>query len=340
MKALTKQPSDLRPVQKAAVLMMIFGTGTASSILKSLTPEIVQTLAQEMYGLRDIDHATINAVLDEFFERLAEETEIGHGTNSYVQTVFRDALGEDRAQSVLSRISNSGLDRPIELLDWMDPSAIAELITDEHPQIMALVIASLEPARAADVLRLLPDDLQPDIIERIATLNTVQPDALHELERVMNLKFKANTTLRASQIGGVKTAARILNNAKRQMEQRVLKDIRKHDKDLMEALQDNMFVFENLGNSDDRSLQTLLRAIEPDQLALALKNVDEELRDRLLSCLSTRAAAAIIDELEALGPVRVAAVEQAQKQIVIIAREMADAGTITLAGRGGEAMVS
>lgn len=340
MTALTKKASDLRPVQKAAVLMMIFGTSTASSILKSLTPDIVQTLGQEMYGLRDIDHATINAVLDEFFERLAEETDIGHGTNTYVRAVFRDALGEDRAQSVLSRISNSELDRPIELLDWMDPTAIAELITDEHPQIMALVIASLDPSRAADVLRLLPDDLQPDIIERIATLNTVQPDALQELERVMNLKFKANTTLRASQIGGVKTAARILNNAKRQMEQRVLKDIRKNDKELMEALQDNMFVFENLGSSDDRSLQTLLRAVEPDQLALALKNADEDLRDRLLSCLSTRAAAAIRDELEALGPVRVAAVEQAQKQIVIVAREMADAGTITLAGRGGEAMVS
>jgi len=340
MNALTRKTSNLGPVQKAAVLMMIFGTGTASEILKSLTPETVQTLGQEMYGLRDIDHATINAVLDEFFERLADETDIGHGTNSYVQTVFRDALGEDRAQSVLSRISNSTLDRPIELLDWMDPSAIAELIVDEHPQIMALVIASLDPTRAANVLRLLPDDLQPNIIERIATLNTVQPDALAELERVMNLKFKANTTLRASQIGGVKTAARILNNAKRQMEQRILKDIRKADKDLMEALQDNMFVFENLGRSDDRSLQTLLRAIEPDQLALALKTADDELRDRLLSCLSTRASAAIIDELEALGPVRVAAVEQAQKQIVIIAREMADAGTITLAGRGGEAMVS
>lgn len=340
MNALTRKTSNLRPVQKAAVLMMIFGTGTASAILKSLAPETVQTLGQEMYGLRDIDHATINAVLDEFFERLADETDIGHGTNSYVQTVFRDALGEDRAQSVLSRISNSTLDRPIELLDWMDPSAIAELIVDEHPQIMALVIASLEPTRAANVLRLLPDDLQPNIIERIATLNTVQPDALAELERVMNLKFKANTTLRASQIGGVKTAARILNNAKRQMEQRILKDIRKADKDLMEALQDNMFVFENLGRSDDRSLQTLLRAIEPDQLALALKTADDELRDRLLSCLSTRASAAIIDELEALGPVRVAAVEEAQKQIVIIAREMADAGTITLAGRGGEAMVS
>lgn len=340
MNALTRKTVNLRPVQKAAVLMMIFGTGTASAILKSLTPDIVQTLGQEMYGLRDIDHATINAVLDEFFERLADETDIGHGTNNYVQKVFREALGEDRAQSVLSRISNSAMDRPIELLDWMDPTAIAELITDEHPQIMALVIASLDPSRAADVLRLLPDDLQPDIIERIATLNTVQPDALNELERVMNLKFKANTTLRASQIGGVKTAARILNNTKRQMEQRVLKDIRKHDKDLMEALQDNMFVFENLGRSDDRSLQTLLRAVEPDQLALALKNADEDLRDRLLSCLSTRAAAAIIDELEALGPVRVAAVEQAQKQIVIMAREMADAGTITLAGRGGEAMVS
>lgn len=335
----TSKGPEVRPTQKAAILMMLFGTKTASTVLKSLNPSCIEALGEEMYGLHDIDHATVNAVLDEVFQKLREETEIGRGANTYVRNVFNSALGEDRAQSVLSRISSATEESPIEILDWMDASAIAELIADEHPQIVALVVASLAQTQAAEVLRLLPLDMQPEVIRRIAVLNTVQPEALAELERVMNRKFKANTTLRASQIGGIKTAARILNHAKQAMEQRVLREIRKTDKDLMEALRENMFVFDNLGKSDDRSLQTLLRSVEQDELVLALKGADEELRDRLLSCVSSRASAGILDELEALGPVRLTAVQDAQKRIVAQAREMADTGAITLAGRGGEAMV-
>ena len=249
------------------------------------------------------------------------------------------ALGDDKAQSVLSRITPVSSDRPIEILDWMDARSIAELISDEHPQIISLVISYLEFGLAADVLGLLPHSLQPDIIKRIATLQTVQPDALAELERVMQKKFKDNTSLRASQVGGVGAAAKIMNFTKQQMESRIMKSLGRDDKQLMQLIQENMFVFDNLIMADDKSLQTLLRSVETELLVLALKGADEPLREKIFSCMSTRAAANIQDEMGAMGPVRLTEVQEAQKQIINVARRLSDEGTIVLAGRGGDDFV-
>lgn len=330
---------ELTGAQKAAILTILIGEEHAAGILKNMSPREVQHLGTAMYAVRGVNHETVDRVLDEFLSSLREQTTIGIGANSFVRKVMTDALGNDRAQSVLSRISNSSKDRPIEILDWMDAYSIAELIHDEHPQIIALVIASLESKRASDVLNQLPDELQPEVIERIATLTTVQPDALRDLELVMQKKFQANTTLRASQIGGVKAAARIMNFAKQNTEQRIMKEIKSRDKDLMQSLQDNMFVFDNLIKSDDRSLQTLLRSIDPEVLVVALKGADETLADKLLGCMSQRQAEGIRDDMAALGPLRLSDVQEAQKQIINIARRMSDEGTIVLAGRGGEEMV-
>ncbi|WP_108886198.1 flagellar motor switch protein FliG [Pseudoprimorskyibacter insulae] len=330
---------QLSPVQRAAILMMLVGEETAAHVLKAMSPSEVEELGAAMYTVRGVSHETVDAVLDEFFDMLRDQTDIGYGANAYVRNVLNNALGSYKAQSVLSRIKPASSERPIEILDWMDAPAIAELILDEHPQIISLIVASLDFSQAADVLKLLPEDLQPEIVQRVANLTTVQPEALRELEEVMQRKFKANTTLRASQIGGVKAAAKIMNFTRQNMEQRILKEIKKDDKDLMEALQDNMFVFENLIKSDDRALQTLLRGIEQEILVMALKGADGALRSKLLGCMSTRAAANIMDEMDSLGPVRLTAVQQAQKEVISVARRLADEGTITLAGRGGEKMV-
>jgi flagellar motor switch protein FliG len=249
------------------------------------------------------------------------------------------ALGEDKAQSVLSRISPSQTSKPIDILDWMDARSIAELIVDEHPQIIALIISYLDYGLGADVLGLLPTKLQPEVIRRIATLQTVGPDALAELEKVMQSKFKANTSLRAAKVGGVEAAARIMNFTKQAMELRIMKDIARDNKDLMQSIQESMFVFDNLILSDDRSLQTLLRATDAELLVLALKGADEPLREKLFGCMSKRAAANIQDEMEALGPVRLTEVQAAQKDIINVARKMSDEGTIVLAGRGGDDFV-
>lgn len=323
----------------AAVLMLMLGERIAAEVMRHLSPAEVQHLGAAMYAVEHVPEDQMDRIVDGFLTQLAAETGLGHGTHAYVRSVMNEALGPDRAQSVISRISPNSSDRPIELLDWMDARGISELIADEHPQIMALVIACLDYGQAAQVLGSLPEDLQPDVIRRIAQLNSVTPEALRDLEQVLQRKFKATSTSAASQIGGVRAAARIMNFTRSGTEARILRDIRKDDKDLMVAIQDNMFVFDSLGRSDDRSLQTLLRGIEPERLVLALKGADEVLRDRLLSCMSVRAAAGIRDEMEALGPVRLSEVQEAQKQIVAVARQMADAGTIVLAGRGGEEMV-
>ena len=329
----------LTGTQKSAILMMLLGEDEASEIVRNLSPKEVQHLGTAMYSVQGLDQDTVNAVLDEFLAIIKAQTSLGMGAGNYIRNVMNKALGEDKAQSVLSRIAPSTSARPIEILDWMDARSIAELIIDEHPQIIALIISYLDAGQAADVLGLLPESRQSEIVRRIATLQTVGPDALAELENVMQSKFKANASLRAAKVGGVDAAARIMNFTKQNMEQRIMKDISRNDRELMQAITESMFVFDNLIMSDERSLQTLLRSVDNELLVLALKGADEPLREKLFSCMSKRAAANIVDEMEALGPVRLTEVQTAQKEIINVARRMSDEGTIVLAGRGGDDFV-
>jgi flagellar motor switch protein FliG len=325
--------------QKSAILMMLLGEEEAAEILKNLSPREVQHLGGAMYAVRNTNQQAVNAVLDEFLAIIKKQTSLGLGAGNYIRNILNRALGEDKAQSVLSRITPASSERPIEILDWMDARSIAELLQDEHPQIIALVTSYLDYSQASDVLNLLPEDLQAEIVQRIATLETVDPQALRELEQVMQMKFKANTSLRSTKVGGIKAAAKIMNFTKANTEKRILTSIKRNDKDLMQAIQDNMFTFDNLGMSDDRSLQTLLRSVEPEDLIMALKGAPEDLQTKLFGCMSTRAAANIKDEMDVLGPVRLTEVQTAQKKIIESARKMSDEGTIVLAGRGGDEMV-
>ena len=329
----------LTGTQKSAILMMLLGEEEASEIIRNLSPKEVQHLGSAMYSVQGLDQDTVNKVLDEFLEIIKQQTSLGLGSDSYIRNVLTKALGTDKAQSVLGRITPTSSNRPIEILDWMDARAIAEMVLDEHPQIISLIISYLEPSVGADVMNMLPVDLQADVIRRVATLETVQPDALRELEMVMQRKFAANTSLRASQVGGVKAAAALMNFTQQDTEQRIMKVLGKDDKDLMQAIQENMFLFENLIESDDRSLQTLLRSVETEDIVVAMKGADEALRDKLFACMSSRAAANIMDEMEALGPVRLTEVQDAQKAIINVARRLSDEGAIVLAGRGGDDFV-
>ena len=236
----------LSGTQKSAILMMLLGEEEASEIIRNLSPKEVQHLGSAMYSVQGLDQDTVNKVLDEFLEIIKQQTSLGLGSDSYIRNVLTKALGTDKAQSVLGRITPTSSNRPIEILDWMDARAIAEMVLDEHPQIISLIISYLEPSVGADVMNMLPVDLQADVIRRVATLETVQPDALRELEMVMQQKFAANTSLRASQVGGVKAAAALMNFTQQDTEQRIMKVLGKDDKDLMQAIQENMFLFENL----------------------------------------------------------------------------------------------
>jgi flagellar motor switch protein FliG len=289
-----------------------------------------------MYSVEGLDQDTVNKVLDEFLAIIKEQTSLGLGAGDYIQNVLNKALGNDRAQSILGRITPTESSNAIEILEWMDSRAISELISDEHPQIIALIISYLDPAQASDVLVMLDEKLQPEIIKRIATIQTVQPDALKNLELVMQKKFAANTSLRASQVGGVKAAASIMNFMKGEDEQKIFKEVAKFSKNLMTDIQEAMFVFDNLIKSDDKSMQVIIRSVETEDLVLAMKGADEELQEKMFSCMSQRAAANVQDEMDALGPVRLSEVQEAQKRIINTARRLSDEGTIVLAGRGGD----
>ena len=332
----TKVFDKLSGTQKSAILMMLLGEDEASEILKNLSPKEVQHLGSAMYSVEGLDQDTVNKVLDEFLAIIKEQTSLGLGAGDYIQNVLNKALGQDRAQSILGRITPSESSNAIEILEWMDSRAIAELISDEHPQIISLIISYLEPTQASDVLVMLDEKVQPEIIKRIATIQTVQPDALKNLELVMQKKFAANTSLRASQVGGVKAAASIMNFMKGDDEQKIFKEIAKYSKNLMTDIQEAMFVFDNLIKSDDKSMQVIIRSVETEDLVLAMKGADEELKDKMMSCMSQRAAANVADEMEALGPVRLSEVQEAQKRIINTARRLSDEGSIVLAGRGGD----
>ena len=327
---------NLSGTQKSAILMMLLGEDEASEILKNLTPKEVQHIGAAMYSVEGLDQDTVNKVLDEFLAIIKEQTSLGLGAGDYIQNVLNKALGNDRAQSILGRITPTESSNAIEILEWMDSRAISELISDEHPQIIALIISYLDPAQASDVLVMLDEKLQPEIIKRIATIQTVQPDALKNLELVMQKKFAANTSLRASQVGGVNAAASIMNFMKGEDEQKIFKEVAKFSKNLMTDIQEAMFVFDNLIKSDDKSMQVIIRSVETEDLVLAMKGADEELQEKMFSCMSQRAAANVQDEMDALGPVRLSEVQEAQKRIINTARRLSDEGTIVLAGRGGD----
>tara|TARA_B100000941_G_scaffold206945_1_gene151136 strand:- start:293 stop:1252 length:960 start_codon:yes stop_codon:yes gene_type:complete len=316
--------------------MMLLGEDEASEILKNLTPKEVQHIGTAMYSVEGLDQDTVNKVLDEFLAIIKEQTSLGLGAGDYIQNVLNKALGNDRAQSILGRITPTESSNAIEILEWMDSRAISELISDEHPQIIALIISYLDPAQASDVLVMLDEKVQPEIIKRIATIQTVQPDALKNLELVMQKKFAANTSLRASQVGGVKAAASIMNFMKGEDEQKIFKEVAKFSKNLMTDIQEAMFVFDNLIKSDDKSMQVIIRSVETEDLVLAMKGADEELQEKMFSCMSQRAAANVQDEMDALGPVRLSEVQEAQKRIINTARRLSDEGSIVLAGRGGD----
>ena len=330
---------QLSNTQKCAILMMLLGEDEAAEILKNLGPKEVQQLGKEMYTVQGLDQDTVNQVLDEFLAIIKTQTDLGMGSSNYIRNVMTKALGENKAQSVLGRITPTESDKPIEILDWMDARSVTELISDEHPQIMALIISYLDAGVAADVLTLMPEEIQSDLIHRVATLETVQPDALNELERVMQLKFKTNTSLRASSVGGVKAAAQIMNFTKQNMEQRIVKSLGEKDRLLAKEIQESMFTFDTLILMDDRSMQTLIRAVDQEVLIIALKGTEDELKKKIFASMSQRAAANIQDEMEVLGPLRLTEVQEAQKAIINTARTMSDEGSIVLAGRGGDDFV-
>ena len=250
--------------------------------------------------------------------------------------MLKRALGEDKAASVLSRIMPGQGSKGLEILKWMDARSIADMIRGEHPQVVAIILSVLEYDVAADVMTFLPPDARPEILQRVASLETVQPSAMEELESIMMKQFSSNSSAKSSSFGGIKAAAKIMNFVKVDLESSIMQGLGKIDADLLQRIQDNMFTFDNLVGVDNRGIQVLMRNVEPDMLMTALKGAPDFVKSKFFDNMSARARVMFIDDMEAKGPLRITDVEEAQKQVIRIARKLSDAGEMMLAGRGDD----
>jgi flagellar motor switch protein FliG len=322
----------LTGVQRGAVLLMTLGEQDAAEVLKHMSAKEVQKLGMAMATISNISRAQVETVMDSFVTELHEQTSLGVGADDYVRNVLTQALGEDKASTVIDRILLGRNTRGLDNLKWMEPRAIAELVRNEHPQIIAIVIAHLDSDQGADVLKLLPERVRGDVLLRIARLDGIPPNALNELNDVMEKQFTGGQATRSSAIGGIKCAANILNEMDTSTEQSVMTSINAADVDLGNQIRELMFVFDDLGALDDKSIQSLLREVPNDRLGVALRGGDPKVREKILKNMSQRASQILLEDMEARGPVRLADVEVAQREILGIARRLSDEGTIMLGG--------
>jgi flagellar motor switch protein FliG len=329
----------LSGADRAAILLMSLGEAAASQVLKHMEPKEVQTIGSAMAQQVNISRSQVDSVLNDFYTTVQEETGLALGTDEYVRNVLVNALGEEKAGGVIDRILQGTNTKGLETLKWMDPRSVAEIIRLEHPQIIAIVLSYLEPDQAAEILALFPERVRVDVVMRIASLDGIQPAALNELNEIMEKQFSGKNNVKSSSVGGLKSAANILNFIDSSIEGEIMDNIKEIDTDLGQNIQDLMFVFDNLNDVDDRDIQTILREISSESLVLALKGADEGLKEKIFKNMSKRASEMLRDDLEAKGPVRLSEVEGAQKEILSVARRLADAGDINLGGSGGEEYV-
>lgn len=321
------------------MLLLTLGEQEAAEVLKHMGAKDVQRVGSAMAQMANISREEVSNVLSSFTTVIESQTSLGVGADEYIRKVLINALGEDKAAGVIDRILLGRSSKGLEALKWMDPRAVSEMIRLEHPQIISIVLAYLDPDQSAEVLLQLPEWLRADVIMRIATLDGIQPSALSELDEIMEKQFAGNNTGKTSVLGGPKIAANILNFMDMTAGTTVMEHIQKVDETLGGRIQDLMFVFDNLLEVDDRGMQELLRQVQSDRLLLALKGADDALKEKVFKNMSQRAAEMLKDDLEAKGPVRLSEVEAAQKEILAVARRMAEAGTLALGGKGGEAYV-
>lgn len=328
-----------RGVERAAILLMAMGEQAAASILKHMSPKEVQRVGSAMAVLTNVSSAQVESVMSDFIQTVESQTALGIGSEEYIRKVMVSALGEDKAGSLMDRILTGATSKGLEALKWMDPKAVAEVIRLEHPQIIAIVLSYLESDQSAQVMSLLPERMRTDILMRIASLDGIHPSALKELDDILEKQFLGTANVKSSSVGGTRTAANILNLMDASKGNQMMDAIKETDADLGQKIEDLMFVFDNLAEVDDRGIQALLREVSSESLILAMKGADEGIKEKIFKNMSKRASEMLREDLEAKGPVRLSEVEAAQKEILAIARRMAETGEIVLGGQGGEEYV-
>jgi flagellar motor switch protein FliG len=331
-----KKDADRSGTERAAILLLTLGEQEAAQVLKHMGAKEVQRIGAAMAKLTNVSKEEVYTVITDFASSVESQTSVGVGAEDFLRKVLVDALGQEKASSIIDRISIGRSTKGLEALKWMDARAVAELIRLEHPQIIAIVLAYLEADQSAEILTCLPANMRSDIMVRIATLDGVQPSALSELDDIMEKTFAGKGTARTSALGGAKAAANIINNLEPSQESVIMDQIVQTDEALGSRIQDLIFVFDNLLEIDDRSMQELLRQVSSDKLLLAMKGCEDAMKEKIFKNMSQRAAEMLKDDLESKGPVRISEVEGAQKEILQTARKLAESGAIALAGKGDE----
>jgi flagellar motor switch protein FliG len=332
---MANKSEELAGTQRAAILLMSLGEQDAANVLKQLDARDVQKLGIAMAELKEVSREQMTTVLENFIGVADGKANIAGGSQDYVRRVLTQAVGKQKTDMLLDRVTTGQTGQGIESLKWMEAKAVAQIISGEHPQIAAIVLSHLEPEQSATILPLLTEDMRTEVLMRIATLNEVPQSALTELDQLVEKQANATPPAALRRIGGARTVANILNAMERDKSGEELGKIEKADGEMHQQIKDLLFIFDNLLDVDDRGIQALLREVGSDTLALALRGAEPEVQEKILKNMSKRAAEILKDDMEARGPVKLTDVEAAQKEIVVIAQRLAEEGTISLGGKGG-----
>lgn len=326
---------DMTGLDKAVLLMLSLSEEDAAEVFRNLQPKQVQKLSMRMSSAGRFTQEQVNAVHKSFLTDITKHSNLGLGSSDFVRHALVAALGEDKANNLVEQITMGTGSRGLDSLKWMDARQVATIIQNEHPQIQTIVLSYLDPEQSAEILSQFPEPVRLDLIMRIATLEEVQPSALQELNEIMEKQFAGAAGSQTAKIGGLKSAADIMNFLDSSTETQLMNAIQSQDKEIGTQIEDLMFVFENLGDVDDRSIQTLLREVPSDTLQKALKGADDTLKEKFFKNMSSRAADSMKEDLASMGPTKISDVEGAQKEILNIAHKLADAGSIMLTRAGG-----
>jgi len=334
-----QQDGDITNVsgaERAAIFMMSLGEKNAAEVLKHMSPADVENIGSVMATLSNVPNKKVESVIDAFVETANLQSGVGVDADEYIRKMLINALGEDKAGSVIDRILSNKSGKGLDSLKWMNPRAVADVVKNEHPQIIAIVLSYLEGGHAAEILQHLPEQARSEVLMRVATLEGVAPAALEELNAVLEKQFSGSGNMQSSGVGGVKVAADILNFMDGEEETAITEAITEQDEELAQEILDQMFVFENLLAIDGRGIQAILREVQSEQLIVALKGADDAVQEKIFSNMSSRAADMMREDLEAKGPVRLKDVETAQKEVLAVAQRLAESGEISLGGKGGD----
>jgi flagellar motor switch protein FliG len=327
---------DDKGLEDAAILLMSLGEEDAAAVFQHLNPKEVQSLGEAITKLKQVPRDRVDSVLQLFNDIAADQSMLVSDTDEYVKAVLRRALGDERANLLIDRIMQGADTAGIEGLKWMDAQSVGELLRIEHPQIVAAILVHLDFDQAADVLKTFPERQRNEVMVRIATLDGIQPSALKDLNEVMARVLAGGERVRKTTLGGVKTAAEMINLLGSSVETSVLDYIREADNELAQKIMDNMFTFDDLEKLEDKGIQSLLKEVQSESLVIALKGATPEMREKVFKNMSTRAAETLREDLESRGPVRVSEVEAEQKEMLKVVRRLVDEGQIVLSSNGAE----